>query len=433
MNYICALDIGSSKIAAVVVKIQGKHIVDVFLESSSLKGMEKGVIIDSIDLINTLGRILKNLRNKSGINIKSVYTNICGQDIITKHSHALIPLAERGNKVITASDIHKVNEQARVLGSSLEDEIIHQIPFSYSIDSMNGIINPIGLYSHRLEVDLFLVCGKLSSIQGLTRVINQAGYEIKDLFLCGIATSRIVFSEDNKEGMNILCDIGSDITEIVVFKDGVLRNIEILSLGGDDLTEELAKVLKIPLDLAEDVKRSYGMIGDYSQLKKDKEILVKKNDVYKTIKQGIVSDIVNSKSNLICQAIKEKVESIIHYSEVNNFMACGRTILLEGFLEKLENALDMPVKVARISYSGKARSLSQKETLSGRYMQDLINLINKDSSFSGRKYINYISCLGIICQAMYNSQSQLVSFKQTNHNPIFGILNKFKEIYQEYF
>jgi len=104
-NYICALDIGSSKIAAVVAQLKRKHITNLFFDSLAVKGIKRGVIIDSIDLIGCISRVLKNLKVKSGINIKSVYTNISGQNIITKHSHAVIPLAERGNKVISALDI----------------------------------------------------------------------------------------------------------------------------------------------------------------------------------------------------------------------------------------------------------------------------------------------------------------------------------------
>lgn len=432
-NYICALDIGSSKIAACVIRMQNKHIVNIFFESLPSRGMKKGAIIDSIDLINSVSHILKKLRERSGINIKSVYANICGQDIITKHSHAVIPLAERGNKVISSGDLHKVNEQARILGSSLEEEIIHQIPFSYAIDSMGQIKNPLGLYSHRLEVDLLLICAKLSFIQSLTRAINQAGYEIKDLFLCGIATSSIVFNDINKSGINILCDIGSDMTEILIFNDGIIKHIEILHIGGNDFTEELANTLKVPFELAEDVKRSYGIITDYSHTKKDKEILVKKDDIYKSIKQEIVLNIVNGRAGLICQAIKEVVEKFYPSTLINNFLVTGRTALLEGFLEKLENTLGIPVKVARITSPNTRLDSSSKYPLCNRYIQEMIALINKDLSLSGHKYINYLSAIGIISEALQNMQSQAVFSQKNQRNPLAAVINKFKEIYQEYF
>ncbi len=184
------------------------------------------------------------------------------------------------------SDIEKVNEQARILGSSLQEEIIHQIPHSYTIDSTDNILNPVGLYSHRLEVDLYLVNAKLSFIQSLTRVVNQAGYEIKDLFFSGLATSEAVFDKELKKGINIICDIGSDITELLIFEDGILKNIEILPIGGDDLTEQLQNILKIPYDLAEGIKRSYANLGEHAKISQDREILIKKNNIYKPIKQS---------------------------------------------------------------------------------------------------------------------------------------------------
>ena len=413
--YICALDIGSSKVAATVAEIKRKRITNIFFESVVSKGIEGGTIIDSIDLIGSIGRALKNLKVKSGINIKFIYTNISGQDIVTKHSRAVIPLAERGNKVITLSDIQKVNEQARTLGSSLEEETIHQIPFGYTIDSKNNILNPLGLYSHRLEVDLYLVCAKSSAIQSLTRVINQAGYEIKDLFFSSIATSRVVFNKEFKEGVNILCDMGSDITELLVFRDGLLKNIEILPIGGNDLTMQLSESLNIPLDLAEDVKRSYGIIGDYSQIKEDKEILVKKSNIYKPIKQRLVSEIITSKAKLISSTLRDTVEKIVPCAEVNNFVITGRTILLEGFLETLENTLGISVKLGRITDP------------------DIISLVDKDNTLSGQKYLTYITSLGILCQALHKEYPPFLSASGPAQNVILKAINKFKEVYQEYF
>ncbi len=293
-NYICALDIGSSKIAVVLAVIKKKNIINIYFDSIASKGVKHQTIVDSISLIDSLGRLMKNLKAKSAINIKFVSVNISGQDLLTKHSRAIVPLAERGNKVITVSDLQRVNEQARILGSSLEDEIIHLIPYSYSIDSKQNIANPVGLYSHRLEGDLYLICSKLSHIQSLSRAINQSGFEIKDVYFSGLATAKVVFDKESQEGLNLICDIGSDICEILVFRNGSLKDIEILPIGGDDLTMQLQDALKIPFELAEDIKRSYGIITEHEQISEDKEILVKKSDLYKPIKQKLVSEIITS-------------------------------------------------------------------------------------------------------------------------------------------
>lgn len=414
-SYICALDIGSNKIAAALAQIKRRRLNRIFFETLPSKGIRQGIIVDSIDLVGSVTKLMKNLKAKSGINIKFLYTNISGQDIVTKHSHAIVPLAERGNKVITISDIQNVNEQARILGSSLEEEIIHHIPSSYTIDSKNNVMNPLGLYSHRLEVDLYLVSGKLSSIQSLSRVINQSGYEIKELFFSGLVTGKAVFGRDIKEGSNLFCDIGSDITELLFFKDGVLSDIEILPIGGNDLTKQLQEALKIPFDLAEDIKRSYGIIGDSTQIKEDKEILVKKSNLYRPIKQKVVSEVITSSAKIICSKIKEAVEKKVPCYEINNFVIVGRAVLLEGFIETLENALAIPVKLGRITN------------------QEILSLTKEDTALSGQKYLTYLTALGMILTILEERPVGILPIHQHTKNLLLKAVNRFKEVYQEYF
>jgi len=414
-NYICALDIGSSKIAAVVVGIKKARPVKIFFETIPSKGVRKGIVVDSIDLIGAVGKVLKKLRSRSGINIKYVYVNISGQDITTKHSRAIIPLAERGNKVITLSDIYRVNDQARILGSNLEEEIIHQIPSGYSIDSASAITNPLGLYSHKLESDLYLICGKLSSVQSLTRAINQAGFEIRKVFLSSFATSKIVFGNELKSGLNIFCDIGSDATEIAIFKNGILSGIEILNLGGDDLTRQLEEELKLPYDLAEDVKKSYGAAGDSGGISEDKEILVKKENAYKPIKYKLVAEIISVKTKSICQKIKEAVAKTVDLDMVDNFVVTGRGVLQDGLLETLENTLGVPVRIGRINDA------------------ELASLVSKNEELSGHKYLIYLTCLGMIAQAGAKEESLSVPSNVPVGNLLSKTVNRLKEVYQEYF
>lgn len=414
-NYICALDIGSSKLAACVVEIRRKRLNDIYFETVPSKGIKAGAVVDSIDLVGCITKLVKHLKAKSGININSIYTNISGRDLVTRHSRAIVPLAEKGNKVISSSDIQRAIDQARILGSSLEDEIIHAIPFGYSIDSKDNIANPLGLYSHRLEVDLYLVCAKLSSLQSLQRAINQSGYEMKDMFFSGTATSAAVFDDELKEGQNIICDIGSDTTEILYFRDGLIKEIEILALGADNLTKDLQEALQIPYELAEDIKRSYGVIGDTEQIAEDKGILVKKSDLYKPIKQKMVSEIINASAKSICSKIKERIEKKFSLYQINNFVVVGRTVLLEGFIEMLESYLSVPVKLGRITNP------------------EILSLIKEDSSVAGQKYLTYLTCLGLICQVQQEKTKGIFSYCPPAKNLLLKAADRIKEVYQAYF
>jgi cell division protein FtsA len=415
-NYICALDIGSSKIAAAVARLKNRLITDVYFESIPSKGIKKGLIVDSVGLTECVGVVMKALKEKSKINIRSTHVNLSGKHIINKHSRAIIPLAERGNKVITVSDIQKVTEQAIILGSHIDEEIIHYFPWSYTIDSSADIVNPLGLYSHKLETDLFLLCGKISSIQTITHVVNQAGYDIKSIFFSGLATAAVVFDETETSGNNVLCDIGSDVTEILFFKDGLLKNINILSLGGDDLTRSLEESLNIPWDLAEDIKVSYGSIGDPSRIPEDKEVLIKKDNSYDPVSQRLVCEIITKKAKTICMVIKEAVEKEVRPKDINRFITTGRTIFQDGLLETLESTIGSRIALGRSNNSQVAPFLNLNDVL------------------LGQKYLTYITSLGLIFNHMTQSQpGQYQKFHKVSNNPLAKLIHKTTEVWQEYF
>jgi cell division protein FtsA len=414
-TYICAIDVGSNKIAASLAQVRKNRIENIFFDAIASRGVKEGLIIDAMELVTCLTKIIKSLKTKSGLKIKFVHVNFSGKGVSTKHSHAIIPLAERGNKVITSTDIANANEQARILGSSLEEEIIHIIASSYSIDSKNNVINPIGLYSHRLEVDLFLVCARLASLQSLTRAVSQAGYEIKNLSFSGLATSKVVFSKEERMGLSVFCDVGSDITELLVFKDGLLQDIQILPFGGSSLTAQLSEGLKINYELAEDIKRSYGVIGNVNSIPEDKEILVKKDEFYKPIKHREVVQMITNASRLICTQIKEVVERKAALHEIDHFVMVGKTLLTDGFIEMMEDVMGMPVKIGRINNP------------------EIAHLLKENSDLSGQKYLTYLTCLGMICEDLENKAVGNMSLVKPAKNLVIRAINRFREVYQEYF
>ncbi|MDD2703532.1 MAG: cell division FtsA domain-containing protein [Candidatus Omnitrophica bacterium] len=414
-NYICALDIGESKIAAAVVELRRNVPVSLFFESQSLKALDKGTVVESIELIRSVERVLESLKSKSGINIKGVYANISGQDIIVRHSHALVPLWDRRGKVVTGIDIQNVNEQALILGANLDEEILTYLPNEYSVDLEKQVVNPLGLFSHRLGVDLTMICGKAASVRSFYHVINRAGYDLKGLVFSGLATAEIILGRENKEGVNVLCDVGGDITEILILKNGIPKHIEIISTGGEDITGSLQEELKIPYELAEEIRKSYGTIGNGGGALRDKEILLKEGDMYKPIKQGVVIDTVTAQAQAICSRMKESVYKNVTGDEINNLFAAGRTMLQDGFIEMFEGAMGIPVRLGRITHP------------------QIVPLLNHNPlAFSGHKYLTYLTSLGIICWVIRQHIPQFPA-ASSSRNPISKVINKVYELYQEYF
>lgn len=416
-NYICALDLGSSKIACGLACFSKKgNIRNLFLESIPARGIKKGKISDPIDLSDAIAKLLKIIKGKSGINIKSIYINVYGQDITTKHSHATVALCERGNKIITKRDTERLLEEAKILGSNLGEEVIHQMPLSFKIDEQDNIINPLGLYGHKLEVDLYLICAKSAYIQNISRLINHIGYEIKYMFLSGIAVSRLVFTKELlKKGLNILCDIGSDITQIYLFKDGILQNLKILPLGGNDLTDEFVRVFKIPFELAEDLKISYASIGEYGAFE-EKEVMIKKDAYYTPVSRKMICEVITSKAKSLVQSIKNRLGEILpENNKVDSFVVGGRTVLLDGFLEMMETTLGLPVAMIRFSNT------------------EIFDTVKNDIISSTPRFLNYLTTLGLIYEGFELNKRRQIFAPSPYRDPIRKIINRAKEIYQEYF
>jgi cell division protein FtsA len=415
-KYVCAVDIGSSKVAGCVAMIRNQSIVSLSCQSVASKGIRDGVITDHGHLVGCLGELMRMLRKETGLALRSVYTTLPGNETTTRHSRAVIPLAERGNKIITEADVRKVEAQAKILGASLDEEIIHAIPVQYAVDARQPVDNPLGLYGHKLEVDMLLVCGKTSSIQNLDRVIHQTGYEIQDIFFSGLVIGKAVLNRQMQEGTTVVCDIGSDTTELMLFSNGVLRDIDLLNTGSQQITLALHDTLKIPLDLAEELKKTYGAVVGPADIAEDKEILVRKSTAYRPIKQRAVVETVTQKAQEMCRLIRETLERRISTHQIDHCIVVGRTGLLEGFIETFEQILSVPVRLGLIE---------NPHFLSAVRDQSIIP--------AGQNALVYLNALGTVCTSLYGDVGVQKPKIQAPRNPLARVLHKARVLYDEYF
>lgn len=415
-SYICALDIGSSKVAASLAVLRNRRVVDMFFETQSCAAIRGGAVVDSVALVETVERLMKTLRQRSGLKVRHVLATISGKHISTRHSSAVIPLAERGNKVIIPGDVQKVVEQARILGSNIDEEILHHFPWRYGVDTNSEVTNPLGLYSHRLEVDLYLVCAKLAAVQTITHVINQAGFDVRSLTLSGLATAHAAFGQNRVKGFSVLCDIGSDVTELLIFREGVLRAIKILPLGGETVTAGLAHGLQIPFELAEDIKVSAAGVIDPASIAADKEVLIRKEALYKPVKQRQIAEIINERAAHLCSRIKQELDTELSWMEVSSCLVSGRSVLQDGLLETLERSFGVPVKVARVADAHLQEFVATRDVL------------------SGQKYLAYLTSLGLIARELHTSVlSAPCAQPQVPRHPVKRLFAKLHDMYTEYF
>lgn len=255
-EYIVGLDIGTTKICAAVGELSESgalRVIGTGVGPSS--GMRKGVVVNIDDTVESIRTAVARAEKMADIQIKSVYVGIAGSHIMgINNSHVV---AVRGGEV-TQGDIDRVLEGAKVVSIPADREVIHILPQEYTVDNQRGINDPTGMAGMRLEAKVHIVTGAVSSAQNIVRACKNAGLHVADIVLESLASAKAVLTDDEREIGVALVDIGGGTTDIAVFANGAIKHTAVIALGGNNLTNDIAFVLKTPMAAAEKLKISHG-------------------------------------------------------------------------------------------------------------------------------------------------------------------------------
>ncbi|OGX33835.1 MAG: cell division protein FtsA [Omnitrophica WOR_2 bacterium RIFCSPHIGHO2_02_FULL_52_10] len=348
-KYYCGLDIGERSVKAGILKIKDAadpRLVGVYEHKTY--GFKDNAVSNLEEFSDCIHRTVEELTKNTGVKVKEVYVGLGGALIESRSSATVIPLIDRGNKVITRRDIKKVNDNARLLGMHMEEEILHDLPQYYRIDDAHTALNPLGLYGRKLGVHSLMIVVNGNSIRNITQAVHQAGYNVADVFFDSYAASQVVLSDEERKTGCILADIGARNTTVLVFRDGVLQYSECLPAGGGSLTQHIAEKLGLPFELAEEIKRSYAVASDQDR-HRDEEILVKKEEAYIPIKRGMIYDAIRPD----IEQLTEGVRAAIVRSQLRDQIKGGMTLLgggslLPGLIERLDQELQIPVQLGQM-------------------------------------------------------------------------------------
>jgi cell division protein FtsA len=254
-NLIVGLDIGTSKVVAIVGEISpDKEIEIIGLGSSRSRGLKKGVVVNIESTVHTIQRAIEEAELMAGCEIHSVYTGIAGSHIRSLNSHGIVAI--RDNEV-SVSDVDRVIDAARAVAIPADQKILHILPQEFIIDSQEGIKEPIGMSGVRLEAKVHMVTGSVSSAQNIVKCVRRCGLDVDDIILEQLASSYAVLTEDEKELGVCLIDVGGGTTDIAVFTEGSIHHTAVIPIAGDQVTNDIAVALRTPTQYAEDIKVRY--------------------------------------------------------------------------------------------------------------------------------------------------------------------------------
>ena len=254
-NLIVGLDIGTSKVVAIVGEVAPDGEIEVIgIGSSRSRGLKKGVVVNIESTVHSIQRAIEEAELMAGCEVHSVFTGIAGSHIRSLNSHGIVAI--RDNEV-SISDVDRVIDAARAVAIPADQKILHILPQEFVIDSQEGIKEPIGMSGVRLEAKVHMVTGAVSAAQNIVKCVRRCGLDVDDIILEQLASSYAVLTDDEKELGVCLVDIGGGTTDIAVFTDGSIHHTAVIPIAGDQVTNDIAVALRTPTQHAEDIKVSY--------------------------------------------------------------------------------------------------------------------------------------------------------------------------------
>ncbi len=343
---IVGLDIGTTKICAIVGEVTDEGIEIIGIGQSPSKGLRKGVVVNIESTVNSIQRAIDEAEQMAGTEITHVYTGIAGGHIKSFGGRGVVSLKDRE---VREGDIARVIEQAKTVNIPVDREVIHVLPQEFIVDDQGGIREPLGMTGLRLEAKVHIVTGAVASAQNIVKCANRAGLNVADIVLQPLASSDAVLTEEEKEIGVCLVDIGGGTTDIAIFQNGSIVHTAVIALGGHNLTHDISMGLRTPAEHAERIKLKFGCALSS---------LVDKGDTIEVPSPGGRDPRVMGRQILteILEARVEEIFQLVHHEvERNGFselltagvVITGGSTQLPGMTELAEEIMGVPVRMGR--------------------------------------------------------------------------------------
>jgi len=254
-NLIVGLDIGTTKVAAIVGEYRGGDEIEVIgIGTAPSKGLKKGIVVNLESTVHSIQRAVEEAELMAGCEIKSVFAGIAGSHIKSLNSHGIVAIKE---KEVTQHDIDRVIDSARAVAIPADQKILHILPQEFVIDQQEGIKEPIGMSGIRLEAKVHMVTSSVSAEQNIIKCIRKCGLDVDDIVLEQLASCSAVLTDDEKDLGVCLIDIGGGTTDLAIFSEGAIKHTAVIPIAGDQVTNDIAVALRTPTKNAEDIKRKF--------------------------------------------------------------------------------------------------------------------------------------------------------------------------------
>jgi cell division protein FtsA len=366
---IVGLDIGTTKICAVVAEVKDDLISVIGVGNHPSVGLRRGVVINIDSTVESIQRAVADAEQMAGCEISRVFVGIAGSHIKGFNSRGLVPVREGE---ISQDDIDRVIEAASAVPISTDQQVLHVLPQEFVVDGQDGIQYPLGMIGVRLEADVHIVTGQVAAVQNIVKCCNRAGLEVAGVVLEPLASAEAVLSREEMElGVGLL-DIGGGTSDLAVFAGGTIKHTFVLGVGGHNLTNDLSIGLRTPVKEAELLKERFGS-ALATMIDKDQAVEVPSvgGRQARKLSRRVMGEILEPRVEEMLSLVKQQLENSGYLGQINaGLVMTGGTSLLTNMVDLAEQIFDVPV---RLGYPRKVGGMT--ELVSGPQFATGIGLV----------------------------------------------------------
>ena len=351
-NLIVGLDIGTSKIVAIVAEVKpGGELEIIGMGQHPSRGLKKGVVVNIDSTVQSIQRALEEAELMADCKIKDVYAGIAGSHIKSFNSHGMVAIKD---KEVTQADVDQVIETAKAVNIPNDQQILHILNQEFIIDGQEDVREPLGMSGVRLEVRVHIVTGAVSAAQNIVKCVRRCGLEVADLILQPLASSWAVLSEDEKDLGVCLVDIGGGTTDIAVFSQGAIRHTAVIPIAGDQITNDIAMALRTPTKDAEDIKVRYGCaLAKLADAREMVEVPGVGDRGPREMSRQTLAEVIEPRVEELYSLVQVELRRTA-YEELlsSGIVITGGSAAMLGMVELGEDVFHMPVRAGVPQYVG---------------------------------------------------------------------------------
>ncbi len=349
-NIIVGLDIGTSKVVAIVGEVKEDDSIEIVgLGSHPSRGLKKGVVVNIESTVQSIQRAVEEAELMAGVEIDSVYAGIAGSHVASLNSHGIVAIKDGE---VTHADVERVIDAARAVPIPADQKILHILPQEFIIDNQEGIHDPVGMSGVRLEARVHMVTGSVSAAQNIVKCVRRCGLEVEDLILEQLASSYSVLEEDEKDLGVCLVDIGGGTTDIAVFTGGAIRHTGVIPIAGDQVTNDIAVALRTPTQHAEEIKLKYACaLTQLASPDETIEVPSIGDRPPRRLSRQTLAEVVEPRYEELLQLIQAELRrSGFEDLVAGGVVMTGGSSKMEGVVDLAEEVFHMPVRLGVPQY-----------------------------------------------------------------------------------